>query len=484
MLKTCKYTVIPTQITFPIPGETVSPNTVYLVEEFDLNRDLGHVYRKIAYFIREEDAQSYALHLRDRFVVEQLEEIESNLYELVCQLLPPKGGSLQVGSGGYAVGRMALCSLTARVWLIDSSPAGNIHRRDVVGEPGVSAGHTGEGALVRTIGFRDMPALRTGLRRVAWVNCNDRNTRQRRLVLDFCPEIAKGPAMQLSPVRLTSRYPVADARQVLDGDPASGVFGALYKLLADAVVHVSGKAVFFAAALLEQAFSRLRALLLELRPQAGVAVTQAVQVGAAVVVAVAVSGDVRHTGIDAEIPANILRLRRLDFAGDEQVELATNIAQVGFTPVAFQQLSLAVTTQVAHALAALQCPDAHRLFVRPEAQDAVVVGKRTARLEGALRFAVELVGVSDLRYRSHDHLSRQREAVADVVVDEAVELELAKDFAIPRLPADVVADGIGRLQSLEQRVVLVGRGLQLDLGREFHIVSIHQKGGWRNSSPR
>jgi len=384
------------------------------------------------------------------------------------QLLPPKGGSLQVSSGGYAIGRIALCSLTARVRLIDGSPTGNIHRRDVVGEPGVSAGHAGECTLVRTIGFRDMLTLRTSLRRIARIDRDDRHTSQRRLILDFCPEIAKGPAMQLSPVRLPSRYPTADTRQVFDGDPASGVFGALYKQLADAVVHVSGKAVFFMAALLEQAFSRLRFLLLELCPQPRVAMAQSVQVGARIVGPVAVGGDVRHASVNAKELANILWVRRLDIAGDEQIELAIDVTQVGLAPVVLQQFTLAVAALIGHALATLKRPDAHRLLAGLEAQDATVIGERAVRLESVLYLLVKLVGVSDFRNSPHHHLSRYRVALTDVAVNDLMDVELPEGLGFPRLLADVVTGGVSRLKCVEQHVALVGRRLQFDLSSQFH----------------
>ncbi len=248
---------------------------------------------------------------------------------------------MQVGSGGCAVGRMALCSLTARVRLIDSSPVRNIARRDVVGEPGVSAGHTGKGTLIGTIALIDNPTCGTRLRSIARVNGSDRHTGQLRLVLDLLPQVVKCPTVQLSPVRLASRYPAAAACQVFDGDPASGVFGALYKLLADAVVHVRREAGLFPAALPEQAFGRVRALLLKCCPQPCVAVAQAVQVGARIVRPVAVGRNVRHAGIDPEIPVNVFRLWGFDLTGNEQVEITVDAAQVSLAPVALKQVALA-----------------------------------------------------------------------------------------------------------------------------------------------
>lgn len=73
---------------------------------------------------------------------------------LICgQLLPAKAGSLS----------LALRYKRIRdVWLADSSPTGDIARRDVVCKPRVPADHTTKGLLRKTVPLIGMSTNRTG----------------------------------------------------------------------------------------------------------------------------------------------------------------------------------------------------------------------------------------------------------------------------------------------------------------------------------
>lgn len=62
--------------------------------------------------------------------------------------------------------------------------------------------------------------------------------------------------MQRCALAATSRYPLADMRQVFQRYPAPGVLRNLHKLLADAVIDVGGKTPLTS----RQFFSRRRAL--------------------------------------------------------------------------------------------------------------------------------------------------------------------------------------------------------------------------------
>jgi len=326
--------------------------------------------------------------------------------------------------------------------------------------------------LIGTISFRDVTAYGTGTRGVAWIDRDNWNARQHCLVFDFCPEVVKCPVRVSCPLPVPNRYPIADTLEVLKSDPAPGVLRGLHNTLADAVVGVGLVALLLAADLAELMLRRARALALQVAAAMRILAALVLDLLTAVCLTVAVCREVDNAKIDAEKPVNVSWFRRLDLAGDEQVELAVDVAQVGFAPVGFQQFALALTALVWHALATLKRPDAHCLLAGLEAQDAIIIRKSTTRLESMLYLLVKFVGIGCLRYRPHGHLCRQRVAFADVVVDDLVEAELAKNLAIPRLLADVVAGGVSRLKCVEQRVVLVGRRLQFDLRSQFHIVSI------------
>jgi len=84
----------------------------------------------------------------------------------------------------------------------------------------------------------------------------------------------------LAPLAFPNRCPLADARQVFEGDPTPGAFCLLNNPLGDHVINVFRKAGLFAAALLEQAAGRPRALLLEPLAYLAMALPQTVEVSA------------------------------------------------------------------------------------------------------------------------------------------------------------------------------------------------------------
>ena len=326
--------------------------------------------------------------------------------------------------------------------------------------------------MIRTVTLIDTTTYRTGLGRIAWVNCDNWNTHQFSFVLDKLAELVKRPVRVSCPLLALNRYPVADTLKVFEGDPASGVLRSLHNTLADAVVGVSLVTLLLAGYLAELMLRGARSLALQVAATVGILAALVFYRHATIRLAIAICREVDNAKIDAEKPIYILRLWSFDIAGDEQIELAADMTQVGLAPVAIQKLALAVAALVGHTLATFECPDVDSLLAGLKTEDTVVIGKRAVWLEDALCLLVKFVGVCDFGDRSHNYLCGQRVAFANVVVDDLVEAELAKDFALPRLLANVVAGGISRLKCLEQRVTLFRRRSQLDLRSQFHIVRI------------
>src|SRR5690606_26703171 len=109
---------------------------------------------------------------------------------------------------------------TAYDWPVDSGPAGYFNRREVIGVADAATLDTGELALRGTVPFVDTATSRTGARRVARVYRDYWHTCQRCLVLDKRTELGKRPAMQGGASGFSSRYPLADMRQIFQRNPA------------------------------------------------------------------------------------------------------------------------------------------------------------------------------------------------------------------------------------------------------------------------
>src|SRR5262249_28948713 len=121
------------------------------------------------------------------------------------------------------------------------------------------------------MGFLAMPTAATALAGVHRVHVGYRHACQRRLVGDESPQLPKGPTVQHSPLALRTGDSAADMRQVFQRNPPPCAFRRLHDGLRETMIYILGTPPFPAAALLQEAFARLRALLLELLAEPAVA---------------------------------------------------------------------------------------------------------------------------------------------------------------------------------------------------------------------
>jgi len=345
--------------------------------------------------------------------------------------------------------------------------------------------------LRRAITFVDVTTGRAGARGVARVNRDDWHTGESGFVLDKGAQLKERPAMQRGSLGATSRYPFADAAQVFEGNPASGVFRGSHDALANRVVGVRGKAALFASQFLEAAARRLRALALQLGAQATVAVAHVIHGAAAVDRPVAVGGDVDDTQVHAQELVYVLDRRLVHLADLMQIELAAPVNQIRLALHKGQQGKLALPCDKWDGLPPFDGPDAHGLRGQLPGQDAVVIGDAAVRVKAALRFAVELVGVGHLRQQTDGHLRGQLVSLAHGVVAGVMQVILAKGLGFPSDFAHVIRRRVCHLKRATQQFGLPWRGLKFNLRNQFHafqystIVLISQvwKGEVSASSP-
>lgn len=82
------------------------------------------------------------------------------------------------------------CQRHAYVWPIDGGPAGNVHRRDVVGKPREAADHALENGLRGTVMLVDTATSGAGARRVAGVHQGHQHTRASGFVADLLAQMS------------------------------------------------------------------------------------------------------------------------------------------------------------------------------------------------------------------------------------------------------------------------------------------------------
>lgn len=119
--------------------------------------------------------------------------------------------------------------------------------------------YAGERLLGLAIGFIDHTTARASAARVARINCDNRNAGQLRLVRQELAELGKRPPMQTVALRFPGLNPLANMRQVFDGNREAGAFGARNDLLGDAVVDVLAEASLLSAEFLQSPLGGLGA---------------------------------------------------------------------------------------------------------------------------------------------------------------------------------------------------------------------------------
>jgi hypothetical protein len=328
------------------------------------------------------------------------------------------------------------------------------------------------------IRFIDVSTTRAGAAGVPWVNFDHRDAKHLRLVLDKGPELKERPAMQLCSLGLASLYPATDALEVFKGNPRlpsrRGAFSLLHNAFADFVVNMGGKAPFFAGKFLQAATRGLRAFGLKLLAQATVTKAHLVDALRGMDAAFAIDGNVDYAEVNAEKVVNVAGFWRVKFAGGKQIELVTNQAQVGFTPLTLQQFYLALTGNEWDALTAIHRPDADFPLVYVPTQDTRIVGNAAMPVKRPLCLAVNLVGLRNFGNAAYNHLCGQAGGFADGAINQFVNTELVERAGIPGDGAYFITDIVGLLKRLQQDGLLFWRGLQLHFGRQFHayIVAI------------
>lgn len=315
-----------------------------------------------------------------------------------------------------------------------------------------------------------MTTTRTGLRRIRRIQDFNRNPGKFGFVQDKLLQLVKRPAMQIATLRATNPYPVADTLQILNSNTASGVFSPIDNLFADTVVFLFGESPLTAGKPLKHTPRRLGSFGLQSAALPKATAANAEHVHPAVLVAVAIGGDVDDTKINAQNAVNVNQIGRFNLTGNEQVEVATNGTQVGFTPVALQEFPGAFPTNERDMLAAGECPDRRLPLKQIKRQDTRIVGESAMLLKAPLLLLAGLIAVSNLGDSTDDHLRGEGKLLTGRMVRQPVQAELAEHLLIESLFANPVARGVRLLKRGSEKLKLFRRGLQFNLCHQLHIV--------------
>ena len=337
---------------------------------------------------------------------------------------------------------------------------------------------TPEGVAVWSVPPVDDPALRACLARVPWVHGDQRNAITLRLVGQESPQLVEAPTVVCAALRPSNRCPIADARQVFDGNSTSGVFGLPHDSLADPVVEIAGKPRLLEPARPQQALGRFGSLFLELAAKARVPFAKVGVVRAAERLSIAVGSDVLPPEIDAQVFGRVAFRHVANVDGHVEEEHAIAVDQVCLPAHPVQLGVLIGAADPRHDGAAVHRPDRDTIRPLPR-QDALVIDDGTVRPERRLDRLVPLVDLYHLGDGADGHLCRQAEVATNIVVGQFLKLNLASALVVERDGCKLIARRVELLHRRQHGRRLLGRRQHLELHRQLHREFYMRTAQWR-----
>jgi hypothetical protein len=285
-----------------------------------------------------------------------------------------------------------------------------------------------------------VPTGATSLTGVGRIDRNDRHTRPQRFVADKRSQLAEGPiAVSCSLLWPSNPRPLTNAREVFQCNRPLCALGLGNQPLADHVVGVFLKAPLTAFQLAQAPFGRPGSDFLQRLPPIRVPLTAALNPFAAEALAVRVNCQVDDTHINSKRAVNVKQVGLVDITGGKQGELPVDQAQIRFTTSGCQQRLLALAAHKPDRLSLVHCPDRDVRTFQVPGEVPVIKGNCRRGLEGALVFAIQLVGIGDFGDAAYRQLRANLERLAHVLIDQLLQGELAKGAGCPGNGADVGA---------------------------------------------
>jgi hypothetical protein len=263
-------------------------------------------------------------------------------------------------------------------------------------------------------------------------------------------------------------YPIAEAMEVFQGDPAAGVMGALDEGLADPMVLDLTEAGFLARELAEVFFGRFGADQLEAVAERGVTGADLLDLGAGVASAIAVGGEVDNAKVDAEEGLDrTLGLLR-DFDGDVEEELALAVDQLRFAPFSLEEVGEVGADDGGAEDPLVEGRQGDGGHAIAEGIEALVEADSAEGTEVAEGLLVLRVAVRDLGDDADGQLGLETEAGAQLAVVQFLELELVKALRLKGFDREPGGGLVAATQGSEESNLLLFCRHYLDRCHQFH----------------
>lgn len=315
-----------------------------------------------------------------------------------------------------------------------------------------------------TVRLGDIAAGGTRPGGVSGVNGYYRDARQGCLVGYEASELLEGPGVMLPTLRTPNRNSLPDTLQVFQGDAERVPSGLIHQGLTDIVINPAGEPTFLSPAFSQQPLGRPCSLSLELGPESGMTMAQAVEVAARVDRSVTIDGDVHDAQVNSKNTrgSDGCRAFHLDGLVDESPAISVDQDSIGgFRGQRGPWPENNTETQSVEG----HCAPSVAVLVKGQGKTAEVGQGGTSSLVG--------VGGSHPPDEGQGESRFQAVCLPNFMVTAVDEGDGSEDTLLVSNLGDVVAGSIGLLYHKEEGLEVP---IQPTLSGEFHVPLSIQEG--------
>jgi hypothetical protein len=338
-----------------------------------------------------------------------------------------------------------------------------------------AATYADELCLRASVRLVDTSALRASSARIARINSNKKHSFESGLVTEKFSQLIERPRMQSAPLSLSNCYPIANAREILDGDTASGVFGFADNLFADHMVRVRMEVPFFATKSDKMALGAFSPNALKFGSELCDSVASAEDAFSRVDFAVRVESEIADAKVNAKPSIGFTSHLLGYFDRDEEEELTFAIDKISLPTFAFEQCLLMFANEAGDNHSSLESEQTHLVETLLERIGPLIEGDASAFAESTQCVPVSFVGIANLSDSSTRVLCRQPKQVANVSIKKPVQFERLGDPDLECALSEPVARCIDLCHGLEKLGLFLFRNDQLDLCGQLHAFIVPQQ---------
>lgn len=347
-------------------------------------------------------------------------------------------------------------------------PGCDVASTDMVGVSRKSAPGADERCLGTTVRLIDTSAFGACSASIARVHGNKRDTRKCSLVCKKRSQLEERPGMQDAPLSLSYSYPVADAREILDGDTAPGVFGFADYFLANDVVCMGMEVLLPPSKLAKMSFGALGSSTLEPSAEFGDTTTRRQYGLTRMRFAVRVHCKIANSKVNTK-PTFRLNGRSIwKIDGYEQEEVTLPIDQICLSSCAIKASLMVGADSARDNYSTIEREQTHTIEPIFEAEKPLVKRDSTVFSEHDKLRSISTVGFANLRDCSYGVLSRQPKDRAHVLVIELLQAYFVSTFQLKGPMCQPGTRIIDSSQCRQKPRFLVGIYEQLDGCNQLH----------------